>query len=553
MISRKLLITGILFMILLSSFSIMIPADSNIISVTSRKESINESSDDNTVVIRVALYTDEPEDQEFYSQFRRTRYFVYALRDYSWAVGDTTYTFKLDFVTTKMVLSGQLTTQNYDVMIYPPDQADGKVSLTLSRYQPQNLIERQKITKFIKQGGGYFGTCAGAIIAGDIINEPETYMEHAWSNLCYGFAEVDSDFKVGMPLFPQLKRLPAESIGSAGAYFWYSGWNQTGYDMNFHTAICMDVPLNKNTAIFDDFVEDTCRIRWIGGPTFVIPEDSDREIQVLATYPEEEISDNESTQIHYWQYAGGYLGLLKGLLYKGGDMHYFTQLGLFFKAFVFAGDWAKTNKIVETDLANKPFMVSEVYPNENSARIVRCAGHPEHNVWWGGYIQERDDTNYDYQYEGFYRWANTTPEDETIEDEFNYTHWILRRSVAWASQKVNDNNLPPVYGSSEVCDFENDVNTLDFIVTGNCEKSEGTVLVDLYYRYSFDNETWGEWNLFGTDVLDYNNLSWIFDSPYGAGYYQFYSVRRVENEGFIDVEAVPPGADAFVFVEEELI
>jgi glutamine amidotransferase-like uncharacterized protein len=515
------------------------------------KESVNKSSeDDDTVVIRVALYTDEPEDQEFYSQFRRTRYFVYALRNYSWTVGDTTYTFNVDFVTTKMVLDGKLTIQNYDVMIYPPDQADGKASMTISKYQPKYLIEKQRIINFIEQGGGYFGTCAGAVIAGEVVNQPGTYMEHAWENLCYGFAEVDSDHQSGMPLFPQLKGLPPESIGPTGAYFWYSGWNQTDYDINYHGGTCFDVPVNKNTAIFDDFIGETCRIRWIGGPTFVIPEESEREIQVLATYPEEELSDNESTQFHYWKYDGGYLGFLKGLLYKGGDIHYFTQLGLFLKAYLFAGDWSKTDSIVETNFANKPFMVSEFYPNENAARIVRCAGHPEHNVWWGGYIQEREDTDYDSQYEGFYKWTGTIPENETIEDEFNYTHWILRRSVAWASQKVPDSDLPAVYGESEVCDFESENYPLNFNVNCNVKIEEDPVELDLYYRYSLDQVNWSGWTFFGTDSDSSDGFGFEFNSPNGTGYYEFYSIRRVVHLGGTEIERVPPGADSKVFVNE---
>jgi hypothetical protein len=91
-------------------------------------------------------------------------------------------------------------------------------------------------------------------------------------------------------------------------------------------------------------------------------------------------------------------------------------------------------------------MTAEEYPNENKARLVLCAGHPEMNVWWGGHIEEREDTDKNCMYDGFHHWVDVTPENETAEDEFSYNYWILRRSFAWASKKVPDDSMPPIDG-----------------------------------------------------------------------------------------------------------
>ncbi len=508
-----------------------------------------KSNAEETITINVALFTDEEENEEFHSPYRRTKYFVYALRNYSWIVGDTTYKFEIDLLNSKMLRRGKLTVENYDLMIYPPDQVDNKSVNIISKYQPRIAIERRRITDFVEQGGGYFGTCAGGMLPGNTINDPVSFVDYTWKAFCFGFSEVDCDHSQATLLFSELRGLPPEALGYAGAYLWYSGWNQTDYASNYYAGIPLDIPLNKDNPIFEDYIQDTCRIRWVGGPALVLPEDPVSEINVLARYPDQEFSDNESTDIHYWSYQGGIRGLLKGLLFDE-ELHYFTHLGLFLKAPVFASDWIKTEKIVKTNFSNRPFMVSEIYPNENEARIVRCTGHPEHNVWWGGHIQEKNDTNHNNLYEGFYRWENVTPEDETVEDEFNHTHWIVRRSIAWSSKNVPDSDLPPVYGESEVCDFDSDIYSLDFNVTCNVKTEEEPVEIDLYYRHSANLTHWSEWMFYDTDNDSSNGFVFNFDSPNGTIYYEFYSIRRVILDEETKVERVPPGADSQVYVLE---
>ena len=371
-------------------------------------------------------------------------------------------------------------------------------------------------------------------------------------SISLGVSAIDVENNLySMPLVGELLGKKPEEIGAGSAYLWYSGWNQSNYSVNYNTGVCVDFEVSHDNPIFEDYLENTRKIRTFVDQRMVIPENPDREIKVLAKYPDEEVSDNESTQIHYWDYTGGVIGLIKGLFGSGETFH-FDQFGFLLNAYVYAKDWKKMeDKPVVTNVSNSPFMTTEIYPNENAARIVRCSGHLEHNVWWDGYIEEVEDTDENCQYEAFYRWKNVTPEDITPEDEFSYNYWILRRSVAWASQKVPDSDLPAVYDESEVCDFEGGSCSLEFNISCNVKLEEEPIELDLYYRNSTDNVNWSEWAKYGTDDDSSDGFSFMFNSPNGTGYYQFYSIRNVEYEEFIETEKVPPGPDATVFVEVE--
>ena len=59
--------------------------------------------------------------------------------------------------------------------------------------------------------------------------------------------------------------------------------------------------------------------------------------------------------------------------------------------------------------------------------------------------------------------------------------------------------------------------------------------------------------LFTTDDDGSDILTWNFNATNvnGTGYYQFYSKRHVDYEGYIEIEKVPPGPDAIVRVINE--
>ena len=499
-----------------------------------------------TIEINVAIYTDEKEDEEFYGPYGRTRYFMWALSDYSWQVGDKIYQFKPTLLSTQDILNGHLTIDQFDVLLYPPSTADENLFITGFSRLPNNKHRVEHIVSFIESGGGYFGTCAGSAIAGTLQNKPLTFFETMWKKSALGISVTQCNINMAVPILSQWIGRDLERI-SIGGYIQYSGWNQSNYSINYHSGACLDIPLNKDNPLFDDCIEKTRKIRWVSGAALIPPEDSDREVLVLAQFPQEEISDNLSTRIHHWRYNGGLRGLLKAMILGSGGIHYWEHLGIFMRAFVFAEDWDQ-DIILETDLADKPFMTTEIYPNQNQAHIVLCSGHPEYNVWWGGHIEEVEDNNHNNIYDGFHHWKDVIPEEETIPDEFSYNYWIVRRSVAWAA-KIPDNDLPPIYGPSQICDVYPHEQQPDFTLTGNAEISDGIASLDLYYRYSKDNRTWDKWTLYETDTSDRDGWSWTFSMPKGAGYYQFYSLKRIRYEYGWYNETPPPGPDAYVYVE----
>ena len=502
---------------------------------------------DEVIPIRVAIYTDEAEDEDFYGPYGRTRYFVFALENYSWQVGNKTYCFTPTLLNTNELLDNKLTVENYDVLVYPPGTEHYKSSASFTKFKPKYLKEKRIITKFVEDGGGVFGTCGGSVILGGLENTPDTYLERGTNNALLHISAINTEIDMGMPLLCELAGYEVERIGDSGAYYWYGGWNASDYDINFHSVVCLDVPVDKTHPIFNDNIKDTRRIRWIAGGALVLPENPDREIQVIASFPSEEISDNESTQIHYWKYTGGVLGLIKGLINRKQN-YFYTSFNPLLNMYCFAGDWEMTDTMVQTNFSNKPFFTTEIYPNENAARMARCSGHPEHNVWWGGHTEDVEDTEFNNQYEAFYKWHDIIPENETVEDEFTYNYCILRRSVAWASKLVPDEDLPAMYGESEVRDFELESQSLNFNVTCNVETEDKPIELDLYYRHSIDKVNWSEYNLFGTDNDSSDGYGFEFNSPNGTGYYEFYSIRRVICvNGTIERE--PPGADSIAFVE----
>jgi len=518
----KILAIGLLFIILTSSL-LTIAINNNY--------DIEKTTTDDIKEIRLAIYS---MGDIYLSDIQR--YFD-IFNYYQWKIGNKIYRFTLTAIDSKDIFRGELNTNNYDVFTIGWMEAS-QMMMKLTQPRIKNIIWKNKIVDFVKEGGGYFGSCAGSIIVtSGLSNQPETLYEKQLERGAMYISQVESYIQGDLIFLPQLSGHP-EKIGST-AYVWFSGW-----DINNESALiggcCLDVVVDKDNPIFNELYEDTQRIVWCGGPAYVIPKQSN-DIKVIAYYPSEEISDNKSTQIHAWKYTGRLLGFLKGFIESnkmGGSIFnklYFTP----FKA----TDWQMTDKLIQIDRANKPFMTMEIYPNENQGRIILCAGHPEGKVWWGGHIEEANDTSENNLFDSLHHWTGIVK----IVD--NYCWWIFRREAAWAG-KVPDNDLPPVYGPSEVYDIYPYNQTSNLTIYGNAEISKGAETLNLYYRYSNDNSSWENWTFYETDKDTSNGWSWEFSAPNGTGYYQFYSIRHVVYEGYTETETAPPGPDAIVYIKQ---
>ena len=522
-----------------------------IISASDKNDTFSNDiiKDKDIIDIRIAIYTDEEENEDFYLPGKITRFFIYSLRDYQWIVGEKLYRFIPTLLSTENILKGKLTTHNFDILIISASQAVERMNIAYFKSLPRNVLLKIRINKFIEDGGGYFGSCGGATMIASWPDKPKTFAESLWKNTCLGISRVEIYHPIALPLVYKWAGHCPDSMG-VNTYNFYSGWNLTDYENN-HYGVCLDFPIFKNHPIFDDYHEDTRRIRWSSGPGLIIQNKTDREISTLINYPEEEISENETMKIYHWIYTGRISGFFKGILDRKDDIHNFKNFSILMKLLLFAYDWKKTEHIVETNLSNKAFMTTEIYPNENKARLVLCSGHPELNVWWGGYIQEREDTKNNNMFEGFHRWVDVIPSNETIEDENSYNFWIVRRSVAWVSQKVPNNSLPPVYGSSQVSDINR--NLSEFTIYCIVEPSKDITSIDLYYRYSNDEKNWSDWKIYDIDNTSSNGWSWNFNASKanGQGFYQFYSIMHKKYGDIETIEIAPPEPDATAHINNQ--
>ncbi len=106
---------------------------------------------------------------------------------------------------------------------------------------------------------------------------------------------------------------------------------------------------------------------------------------------------------------------------------------------------------------------------------------------------------------------------------------------AWSFKTLD--TLPPV--SSVNPSFYYWPSTVPYNLTAAAtDDNTGVNFVELWYRYSTNNATWGTWTNFGNAT---GNWYSSFTFPAGQGYYEFYS-RAGDNAG--NYEAAPANADA---------
>jgi len=476
--------------------------------------------------------------------------FKAALDNYQWTVGNKHYMFVVSEIYDKDIIRGKLNTNNFDMLLVPGGGVGDGESWVKGFYRlPKARIWKNQISSFIKDGGGYAGYCGGAALMAEVYGKPKNFCERQYQTSSLGVSCVKIDLSDVSSSFFR----PGKGVAS---YVWFPQGqtdhkNVEGFSSGLG-GVPLDLIINNNHPIFDDFLSETERVKWIGGAPLVLPDDPDRDVEVISRFPEEEMSDNESTKIYEWKYTGSIRGLIRGL---GEAFTLFKEKNEPLKnlpatAFFKASDWELTDNIVQTNFSDKPCMTAESYPNENKGRIVLCSPHPEYKVWWGGHIEEMEDTEDNCLVDGFHKWVDVTPFNETVEDELHHTWWMIRRQVAWASQKVPDNDLPPIYGPSQVSDIYPYEQSSVFTIEGNVKTANGITSTELFYRHSNDNESWGSWTSYEIDDDGSDGWSWEFNitNANNSGYYQLYSIRHVKYEGCTEIEIAPPGPDAIAKV-----
>jgi putative intracellular protease/amidase len=395
--------------------------------------------------IRVAIFAEEP-----LGWGSGKHYFPIILDNYTWSFKNKSYKFTTKYIYTKDIVKGKLTTSNFDVLLFPGGGVgDGQSIMKGFTFFHRVRKWKKTISSFILNGGGYVGICGGtALITGLKTGnkKPRTFLERQYNKSSLGVSCVSSYYKTfAFPLFYPFQKQHPDKIGAA-AYVFSFAPGETVDGVRIHTGgIPLDFTLHTDHPIFSDCTQNTARIRWWGGPALIIPEKPDRDVKILATYPADNLSQNNSIGIHAWKYTGGIRGLFLAFLkaLKLIKMEKDTLKHVFLYTFYMAGTWEITNKKIKLDHSNRPSITAEIYPNKNKGRILLCTSHPQYMVWWDGHIEEKKTTDVTCLATGLYKWKDITPLSKTIKDELTHNWWMVRRFVAWAA-KVPDTHLPPI-------------------------------------------------------------------------------------------------------------
>ncbi|MEA2054758.1 MAG: hypothetical protein U9O96_06600 [Candidatus Thermoplasmatota archaeon] len=323
------------------------------------------------------------------------------LNGYAWSSRNSSYGFETRFVTDMQISMGAL--DGCDLILIPG------IGKEFRRPVDNSWLLRWKneVKAFVSNGGGYLGTCGGANIASQGLVSAsergwtgETAWEWFMNKSAIGIVPVRAYQDMGDPMACSIIQKNPARIGQS-AYVWYN-LSIEG------SGVCQHCRINREHPIFRGYKYDTRIIRWVGGPA-LIPDGNN--VTILAWYPDENISrpnGNRSTSIHAWRY-------------NFDPMEPFDL-------------WDMESKLIETHLAGKPAAIACEY---GKGRVVIFGNHPEHPVWSGGRIVEKDTCSNSMLFKGLFQWE----ERQSLLPSFNW--WIVRRSVAWAAG-VPAEELPPM-------------------------------------------------------------------------------------------------------------
>ena len=399
----------------------------------------------NDKIIRVAVLAEEPLGWPSGKHF-----FPAILNNYTWKKNDTIYKFSTENIYDKDILQGKLNISNYDVLLVPGGGVgDGEALMKSFNFLPSVRKWKKNVSTFIKDGGGYVGICGGATFFTSFDRKTGkkhfSFFEKHYNESSIGISCVKHYFKdVTFRFVLPFQRNP-EEIGAI-AYVFSFAPGETKDKKYIHTAgVPVDFQVSKDNPIFSDYKKDTVRIRWWGGPALVIPEKLDRGVNILARYPKKEFSLEPSTSIYAWRYTGGFFGLIKSffksLSFVKKNKESLRKALMYI--YYFAKPWKRSDKIIDLDFADRPSIVSEIYPNKNKGRIILCTAHPEFMIWWDAHIEEIEETKDACIATGLHRWKNIRPISKKPEEDITHTWWIVRRIVAWTG-KISDKDLPPI-------------------------------------------------------------------------------------------------------------
>jgi len=268
-------------------------------------------------IIRVAILSDE-----ILGWGSGKHYFHVILDNYSWESDDIIYRFKTISVSDDEIVQGKICVDDFDTFLIPGGGVgDGHALTKAVLLSKKTTIWKKTIAQFVRDGGGYIGICGGAALMTNLKTGtdgfPRTLLERLYAKSALGVSAVHSYYnKLAAPLWYLFQYTHPDKIGAAGYVFSFSpGVTDAGLDL-LSGGVPVDCTIERDNPIFSDFSHPTQRMRWWGGPAFIVPDDPDRLIRVLARYPKLDFSSEEKTRIYAWRYVGGIVGLVKGF-FKG--------------------------------------------------------------------------------------------------------------------------------------------------------------------------------------------------------------------------------------------
>lgn len=403
--------------------------------------------------IKVAILAEEP-----LGWGSGKHYFPVILNNYRWKNDQIEYEIITSFIYDKDIIENKLTTSSYDVLLVPGGGVGDGECMTKGFYHlPRVKKWKKNIKNFIKQGGGYVGICGGAALLTDLKTDgkQKTFVERQYDKSSVNVSKVKSYYNhLAIPLFYPNQQKNPDHVGATAYVFSFQPGETDDGRRVFSAGIPIEFSIDTTHEFFKDYPHDTLKMRWWGGPGLINPDQNDStNVSAIASFPSSRITNEKKIMIHAWRYTGGFSGLLQGFK-KSLDFVTKEKLDIkkiFTYTFYFAGDWEKTDTVIDLDLSGKKAMTLETYPNEYKGRIFLCSTHPEYMIWNDGYIEEIDDKEFNCIANGFHRWKSIKHFSHDGLKELTATWWIIRRAVAWAA-KVPSNDYPPIFEKNKMDD-----------------------------------------------------------------------------------------------------
>jgi glutamine amidotransferase-like uncharacterized protein len=340
---------------------------------------LSEQSHSNERVIRVALY----------DCWGINNRYLQSILDYTWT-NDKSYRFDVTVIDRDDVIGTgdqPLKKDRFDALI---------IGASAESYLVDglNATWREKIRRFIADGGGYLGICGGANAASLGFEHPRNLFQRRVNQGVLGIADVYiRDSFLGE--WQYLLKFGFDAYG----------WDHDGVSTPSYISVNTSVAKHPENVIFSGYEKTFRYITYAGGPGMYSANASDDLLGIvtpLLTYAEEPMN---TKPIHYW---------MPGV-----------------------GGW-KIAANVTTDILDTFAAIATIF--NQSGRVVLYGPHPENRVVVDGYIHEyrgHSMASFFLPIETFVFNYFGTPLDDT------YNWWIVRRSVAWAAQ-IPDTDLPPI-------------------------------------------------------------------------------------------------------------